>query len=57
MDAFRDLLGAVYLVDAAGHEWFAESGTELAGCLAIEDLPKVPDGVLGKKVDHHNVVS
>ena len=57
MEFFHDLSGMVYLVDAADHEWFAESRTELDGLLAIEDLPKVPDGVLENKIDHYNVVS
>ena len=57
MDAFRDLLGLVYLVDAADHEWFAVSKAELGGLLATEDVTKAPVSLLKNRNDHYTVVS
>ena len=57
MDSFRDLSGMVYAVDAADHERFAESKTELDGLLTIEGLSKMPVCVLGNKIDHYNLIS
>lgn len=57
MDSFRDLSGMVYPVDAADHERFAESKTELDGLLAIDVLPKMPVCVLGNKINHYDLIS
>ena len=57
MDSFRDLSGMVYAVDAADHERFAESKTELDGLLTLEGLSKMPVCVLGNKIDHYNLIS
>ena len=53
MDAFRVLLGMVYLVDAADHEWFAMSKAELGGLLPTEDVTKAPVSLLENKNDQY----